>query len=514
MIVANRPGWLRYGAAVLAVILALVLTRLPAVGQFLGVLFFFAVFFSTWYGGLGPGLLATGLPVTAIFAALAAGRKLPSPEQATGVAVFLAGGVLITTLVEALHAARRKAEQSMAEAQQHQQRLAEADRLKDEFLAMLAHELRNPLAAIGGALQLLRRQGWPAPDDERSWSLEVLERQSAHLARLIDDLLDVSRVSRGKIRLRRERLDARLVLERAAEAVRVPAAERRHELRLALPDEPLWVEADPTRLEQVLVNLLGNAVKYTEPGGRIDLSGERDGADWVFRVRDTGAGIDPAVLPHIFEPFTQADKTLDRSQGGLGIGLTLVHRLVALHGGRVSAASDGLGQGSEFVVRLPASAPPLGAVPRPLSLSAPLIPLRPLRALVVDDSADTAKSLARLLRLSGHEAYVAHDAPSALVLARGERPEVFLIDIGLPGMTGYELAEHLRREGFASATLIAISGYGQEQDIQRSRDAGINHHLVKPIDFDSLLALLARAHPEREPGPRLLSSPQWREQRV
>ncbi|MDR3633277.1 MAG: ATP-binding protein [Isosphaeraceae bacterium] len=514
MSVANRPGWLRYGAAVLAVVLAVALTRLPAVGQFLGVLFFLAVFVSAWYGGLGPGLLAISLPMAAIFAGLAAARRPPAPQQATGLAVFLGGGLLITTLVEALHVARRKAEQSMAEAQRHQQRLRDADRLKDEFLAMLAHELRNPLAAIGGALQLLRRQGWPGPGDERGWSLDVLERQSAHLARLIDDLLDVSRVSRGKIRLRRERLDARLVLERAAEAVRVPAVERRHELRLALPEEPLWLEADPTRLEQVLVNLLGNAVKYTEPGGRIDLSAERVGADWVFRVRDTGAGIDPEMLPHIFDPFIQADKTLDRSQGGLGIGLTLVHRLVALHGGHVSATSDGLGQGSEFAVHLPASAPPLGAVPRPLLLSAPPTPTRPLRVLVVDDNTDTAKSLTRLLRLSGHEAYVAHDGPSALDLAREERPEVFLIDIGLPGMTGYELAQHLRREGFASATLIAISGYGQEQDIQRSRDAGIDHHLVKPIDFDSLLALVARAHPEREPGPRLLASSHWREQRV
>lgn len=514
MSVTDRPVWLRYGAAVLAAVLTLALAKVPAVGPLVGVLFFFAVLVSAWYGGWGPGILTICLPAALVLLDLLASNRPLTVQRGMGVFVFVAGGLLIIALVEALHAARRKAEESVAEAQRHQERLREADRLKDEFLAMLAHELRNPLAAIGGALQLLRRQGWPGPDDERGWSLEVLERQSGHLAHLIDDLLDVSRVSRGKIRLRRERLDARTMLRRAAEAVRVPALERRHELRLALPEEPVWVDADPTRLEQVVVNLLANAVKYTEPGGRIDLSAERDGEHWAFRVRDTGAGIAPEMLPHIFEPFTQADKTLDRAEGGLGIGLTLVRRLVELHGGRVSAASAGLGQGSEFIVRFPVSGPPTGAVPRPLSLSAPPTPARPLRVLVVDDNADMAKGLARLLRLSGHEAYVAHDAPSALGIARAERPEVFLVDIGLPGMSGYELAAQLRGEGFGNASLIAVSGYGQEQDIQRSRDAGIDHHLVKPIDFDTLLALLARAHPEPDVGLRRLTAPQWHEQRI
>jgi signal transduction histidine kinase/CheY-like chemotaxis protein len=508
--VVNRHVSLRYGAAVLAVAAAVALAQVAGGGPLPGAIFFFAVLVSAWYGGRGPGLLATGIPAALVL--LGTAKKPLPPEQAGGAAFFVLGGVLITSLVEALHAARRKAEENMAEALRHERRLREADRQKDEFLAVLAHELRNPLAAIAGATQLLKRQAWPGPDDERGWSLEVLERQSAHLARLIDDLLDVSRVSRGKVRLRPERLDARPVARRAAEAVRVPALERRHELRLALPDEPLWVEADPTRLEQVLVNLLNNAVKYSEPGGRIDLSAGRDGGDCVFRVADTGAGIAPEVLPHVFDPFVQADKTLDRAQGGLGIGLTLVRRLVELHGGGVSAASDGLGRGSEFVVRLPAAAPPAGAPPRPLGLSLPAAPPHPLRVLVVDDNPDTARSLARLLRLSGHSAHTAHDGPSALEVAHAERPEVVLIDIGLPGMNGYELAERLRAEGFAAATLIAISGYGQDQDIRRSREAGMNHHLIKPLDFDALLALLAR--PAQESAPRRLADAQWLGQSV
>ena len=514
MSVTDRPAWLRYGAAVLAVVSAIALTRLPAVGPYLGVLFFFAVFVSAWFGGLGPGLVAISVPVAGFGLRLVNGVGRPTQQQSVGLLVFLAGGMLIVALVEALHVARRKAEQSMAEAQRHQERLRETDRLKDEFLAMLAHELRNPLAAIGGAVQLLRRQRWPAEDEEGAWSLDVLERQSGHLARLIDDLLDVSRVSRGKVRLRLERFDARTVVQRAAEVVRIPALERRHELRLALPEEPLWIEADPTRLEQVLVNLLTNAVKYTEPGGRIDLSAERDGAQWAFRVRDTGAGIAPDVLPHIFEPFIQADKTLDRAQGGLGIGLTLVRRLAELHGGAASATSAGLGQGSEFSVRFPVSSPPAGAVPRPLLLSVPPAATRPLRVLIVEDNVDTARSLARLFMRSGHDASIALDGPTALETARTAKPDFVLIDIGLPGMSGYELAEHLRHQGPASATLIAISGYGQEHDIERSRAAGMDHHLIKPVDFDALLTLLARARPECEPGPRRLASPQWREQRV
>lgn len=504
MSLADRPAWLRYGVAVLAVISVLALSSRLGDGPLHGAFFFLSVLVSVWYGGLGPGLCAIGLLAGIAVAAITASGRPFRPDQRMGLGFFLVGGLFITLLVEALHAARRRAERSMAEAQQHEERLREADRRKDEFLAMLAHELRNPLAAIAGALQLLRRQGWPGPDDERGWSLDVLERQSAHLAHLIDDLLDVSRVSRGKIRLRRERLDARAVLQRAAEAVRVPALERRHELRLALPDEPVWVEADPTRLEQVLVNLLANAVKYTEPGGRIDLSADRDGADWAFRVQDTGAGIAPEVLPHIFEPFLQAAKTLDRAQGGLGIGLTLVRRLIELHGGRVSAESAGLGYGSAFVVRLPASTPPTGALPRPLSLSAPAAS-RPLRVVVVDDNTDTAGSLARLLRRAGHDAHVAHDGLSALETVRAQRPDAVLIDIGLPGMTGYELAVHLRAQGSSSPTLIAISGYGQAHDIERSRASGMDHHLVKPIDFDALLALLDRANPAIEAGSRHLT---------
>ncbi len=514
MSVTARPVWLRYGMAIGAVIVGLWVMRLPVIGHALGAALFFAVLVSAWFGGIGPGILATAFPAALLLLFVAASKRPITLQQAVGLCVFVAGGLLITALVEAMHSARRRAEESMADAQRHQEQLREADQRKDEFLAMLAHELRNPLAAVSGAVQLLQRRNWPGRDDEEcAWSLEVLERQSGHLARLIDDLLDVSRVSRGKVQLLRERLDACVVLRRAVEVVRVAAEAHGHVLRMALSPEPLWVDADPTRLEQILVNLLANAIKYTEPGGRIDVSAERDRAECVLRVRDTGVGIAPEVLPHIFDLFIQADKTLDRAQGGLGIGLTLVRRLVELHGGRVSASSAGLGQGSEFRVRLLLAETPLEAPVRPLSLPQ-TVPGRPLRILVVDDSVDTAVSLARLLQHSGHEVRTAHDGRTALDLARVEPPNVALIDIGLPGMNGYELAEHLRDQSASMTTLIAISGYAHEQDIRRSREAGIAHHLVKPINIDTLLEMLATLHSERETGLRRLASPAWREQRV
>ncbi|HEY0790737.1 MAG TPA: PAS domain-containing protein [Chthoniobacterales bacterium] len=368
------------------------------------------------------------------------------------------------------------------------QELRENDQRKDEFLAMLAHELRNPLAAIGNAVNL----GTGSSEaEEVEWSMEVINRQLRHLTRLIDDLLDVSRITRGKIQLRKERLDAAAILNSAVEAVRPVVEERQHELTLSFRPGALFVEADPTRLEQILVNLLTNAAKYTESGGRIVLQARREGGEIVFSVRDNGVGIPAEKLPGMFELFAQGDRSLARSEGGLGIGLTLVRSLTEMHGGSVSAMSEGLGNGSEFIVRLPAA--PAESTLYRSSLSSPAkataaLPSVPRRILVVDDNVDSAHGTARLLRRRGHEVQMAHDGPSALGMARAFLPEFVLLDIGLPGMDGYQVASRLRSEhGLDKVVIIAVTGYGQDEDQRRSRAAGFDHHLVKPIDHDALL---------------------------
>jgi PAS domain S-box-containing protein len=372
-----------------------------------------------------------------------------------------------------------------------EERLRDANRRKDEFLAMLAHELRNPLSAINSAVQVARRSDAAQALD---WSTDVVQRQVKHLARLLDDLLDVSRISRGKIQLREEVVDAALIINSAVETVRPLIDGRKHELTVSFRAGPLRVKADPVRLEQVVVNLLTNAARYTPPGGRVWLTAERDGADVVIEVRDTGVGIPPEHLPQMFELFTQGHHTLARTEGGLGIGLTLVKNLVEMHGGTVVASSEGEGQGSQFAVRLPAvEAPP--AEPAPAPQAADRTAARASRILVVDDNADSARGLARLLKLLGHEVRTAHDGPAAVAAARAECPDVVLLDIGLPGMDGYEVARQLREtQNGHRPVIIGVSGYGQEDDRRRAREAGFDHHLVKPIDHDTLLSLLSSGH--------------------
>ena len=376
--------------------------------------------------------------------------------------------------------------------------IQEADRRKDEFLAMLAHELRNPLAPLLNSLHLL---GLGADDDSTAEQIRgVAERQARHLARLVDDLLDVSRISNGKIQLRRGPLDLRAAISRALETVRPLVESRHHELTTSLPPDPVPLLADAARLEQILANLLNNAAKYTEPGGRIALEVARDGDDAVMRIRDSGIGIAPELLPRVFDLFTQEDRSLDRSQGGLGIGLTLVRRLVELHGGSVTATSAGVGQGSEFVVRLPAGTSPeagenRGDDDKANGTSGPGH-RRSRRVLVVDDNIDGARVLARLLRAGGHETLVAHDGPAALEEARAHPPDVVLLDIGLPGMDGYQVARRLRElDGMDRALLVALTGYGRDEDRRRSMEAGFDHHLVKPVDPGSLKELLTRDRP-------------------
>jgi signal transduction histidine kinase len=364
-------------------------------------------------------------------------------------------------------------------------KLVDSDRQKNQFLAMLAHELRNPLAAVRNAVEVATRSG---SKEDLEWSRDVTARQVDNFAHLINDLLDVARITEGKIQLHKELLDAAPVIRHALAAVKPIVEGRRHELLVSFASTDLRLEADSTRLEQILVNLLTNAAKYTPSGGRIQLLAGVEGKEVVFRVRDNGLGILPELLPKMFDLFTQGNRSLDRSEGGLGIGLTLVRSLAELHGGTVTATSDGPGRGSEFVVRLPAAEGRTGTEPdgRPAASAA-----RRFRVLVVDDNADTANGMARLLKLSGHEVRVAHNGDEAINAARDHRPEVMLLDIGLPGMDGYELASTLRGEEWSKdSVLIAVSGYGEEQARDRSMEAGFNHHLVKPVNFDTILALI------------------------
>jgi PAS domain S-box-containing protein len=369
--------------------------------------------------------------------------------------------------------------------------LKEADRAKDEFLALLAHELRNPLAPIRTALEIQRVPEATPGDVDRA--REMMARQLAHMVRLIDDLLDVGRITRGRIELRKERVELGPLLDAAVETSRPLIEAGRHDLTQDRPGRPVFLDADATRIGQIVSNLLNNAAKYTPEGGRIGLTAELvgGGREVVIRVRDTGTGIAPEMLPRVWGLFTQADRTLGRAQGGLGIGLTLVKRLVELHGGTVAAHSAGLGQGSEFVVRLPVAPDPGPAWPpaRPAATGPAPAPAR--RVLIVDDNVDGAESLATLLVIHGHTVRTAPDGPSALASAEEFRPDVILLDIGLPGLNGYEVARRLRsRPESRGVRLVALTGWGQAADRERSRDAGFDLHVVKPVDPAELFRIL------------------------
>ena len=374
--------------------------------------------------------------------------------------------------------------------------LREADRHKDEFLAMLAHELRNPLAPIRNAIQVLQRISPPDPQLQKM--RDMIDRQVTHMSRLVDDLLDVSRITRNKIALLKERLELMTAVGRAVETCRPLIDSRKHRLSVSLPPDPVQVEGDLTRLSQVISNLLDNAAKYTEEGGNIWLTAERSGDQVVIRVKDDGMGIPSHILPHVFDLFNQADRSLDRSQGGLGIGLTLVRRLVELHGGSVEAHSAGPGKGSEFVIYLPVAtgaesksdmAEPTAAVG--------VTSVRRCRILVVDDNVDSAESMASLLKLDGHDVRVAHDGLAAVESALAFRPQVVLLDIGLPVLDGYEVARRLRRLDETKDTfLIAVTGYGKTEDRVRALTSGFNYHITKPVDPEELDMVIKKLTPD------------------
>jgi len=365
--------------------------------------------------------------------------------------------------------------------------LREADRRKDEFLATLAHELRNPLAPLSNALQVLELAG----DDRASaeQARRLMERQLSHLVRLVDDLLDVSRITTGKIELRKERVDVKAIVDSALETCGPVIEQSGHQLAVSLPPGPLPLDADLTRLAQVVSNLLHNAVKYTDRGGHITLTAEQQGSDVVITVMDDGIGIAPEALPRLFEIFSQADRSLGRAQGGLGIGLSLVRGLVELHGGTVGVHSAGLGRGSEFTVRLPLAQ---SRVDSPASECPEKPALAQRRILVVDDNRDSADSLSLLLGLNGHVVRTAYDGLSALEEARVFGPDVVLLDIGLPGVNGYEVARSIRATAsIPPPMLVATTGWGHAEDKQRAREAGFDFHLTKPISMEALERFIA-----------------------
>jgi signal transduction histidine kinase/ActR/RegA family two-component response regulator len=413
--------------------------------------------------------------------------------------------VRVRTLVSAVFAALRsrrrqyevrdylvERQRLLEELQRVAEQLVETDRRKDEFLVTLAHELRNPLAPVCNALQILRLAGDNRLLAEQAQAM--MDRQVRQMVRLVDDLLDVSRITRGKVELKKERVALSSVVASAVETSRPLIEAARHELTVSLPAETIELEADPTRIAQVLSNLLNNAAKYTDPGGRIWLTAGREDDKVAVRVRDNGVGIPADMLPRVFDLFMQVDRSIHKAQGGLGVGLSLVRTLLQLHGGTVEVSSDGPGQGSEFTVWL-AIAPKRESSRNDgeeQGGSSAFPPLR--RVLVVDDNVDAAQSLAMLLRIMGQDVRTAHNGNTALEVARSFRPEIAFLDIGLPGMSGHELARRIRDEPCCTgALLIALTGWGKDEDRRLSRAAGFDEHMTKPADHVVLTELLSRA---------------------
>jgi PAS domain S-box-containing protein len=378
-----------------------------------------------------------------------------------------------------------------AELRRHADELAEAHRQKDQFLAMLAHELRNPMAPLRTGVHILRQS--QTPPDVRERTHDMMERQLRHLSRLVDDLLDVSRIMRGKVQLRTENLDLRQLARTVAEDRRPVLEQAGLGLLLDIPETPVWVMGDPTRLTQIVNNLLDNSVKFAK--GRhnvlVRVRVDEENRQAILSVRDEGVGIEPELLPRLFTPFLQADRSLDRSRGGLGLGLAMVKGLAELHGGSVEASSAGSGRGAEFTIRLPLEQ---GPSPAPAAPPTPQPSGKQLHILVIEDNRDAADSLRLLLTLLGHEARVAHTGPEGVAAAKEWKPDVVLCDIGLPGMDGYEASRQIRRlPGMSKVLLAAITGYGHESDVQRCKESGIDYHFLKPIDPAKLRQLLASA---------------------
>jgi PAS domain S-box-containing protein len=410
------------------------------------------------------------------------GSEVPVDDSAAPI-LAVDGSVVGVVLVFRSIEQRRKSEREL---QRRGKLLEEQDQRKDAFLASLSHEMRNPLAALRNAVEVLDRSH--LVDERADRARGVVDRQVVHLTRLVDDLLDVSRIARGKIRLRKERIDLAEVVRKTVDDHQEIFARARVNVELRPAPTPLWINADPTRMAQVTGNLLENAAKFTSAGGRVTISVERENGRIVLRVRDTGAGIDPAMLPNIFQPFFQAEGTLHQSTTGLGLGLALSKALVELHSGTVEAASSGPGKGAEFVVAIPSAE---GAAASAAVVEKPASP-RARKVLIIEDNEDAALTLSDVLELEGHRAQVASDGESGVEAARSFKPDVVFCDVGLPGIDGYEVAKRLRAEG-SSAVLVALTGYAAADDVKRVHDAGFDHHLPKPADMDRLMDILASA---------------------
>lgn len=489
LLVARKGNRWHLYLLVLALVLLAHLLRLliaPIDGGVQYVTFFPAVALAAVIGGLWAGLFAALIGVTlATFSFWPPYGSLVfelDRHMVVSNLVFLVDAVVVSSAIEAMHRFYRR--YMIAE-----RKLREEGARKNEFLAVLAHELRNPLAPIGNAVEILKLRASPDPAAEAA--RDIIDRQVQHLVRLVDDLLDLSRITRGRLELRRERVALAAVVERALEASR-PAIERaRQTLTVTLPPEPLYLDADPVRLAQVLVNLLNNACRYTAEGGRIALSAERDGAELRVKVSDNGRGIVPEHLPHLFEPFSRVDNSLDRSQGGLGIGLSLAQRLVAMHGGEIEARSDGAGRGSELTVRLPVLADTPGTPPAPAERGADRLDAGG-RVLVADDNPDAVASLALLLRARRYQVQTACDGQAAVEAAARWRPDAVVLDIGMPKLDGHEACRRIRQQPWGRDMLIiALTGWGTDEDRRKTAEAGFDAHLVKPVEPSVLTGLLA-----------------------
>jgi signal transduction histidine kinase len=450
-----------------------------------------AVAISVWFGGLGPAVVSMVLGYAVVnikYVSPVGTLSINTPDDGISLALFALSASLVVVLGEAMRRARDRYRVSELEVKKRALELQRANRKKSEFLAVLSHELRNPLAPLRTGLALLDLQrGDPAGTAE---TRAMMERQVGQLARLIDDLLDVSRIDRGKLEMRRERLALEGVLKTALDTARPNIAAKGHSLRVTWPKAPLFVDGDPVRLSQVVSNLLNNAAKFTPPGGRIELAAdEEDGKAWI-RVRDDGIGIAKDRLEEVFEMFVQLDASYAASTGGLGLGLTLARSIVERHGGTIEARSDGPGTGADLIVRLP-----LAAVPEVVVTPAEKIPPQRRRVLVVDENVDAAQTLAQYLRMDGHRVESAVDGEGALRIAEVLHPEVAFIDLNMPRMDGTEVARRLRRTPWGrDAALIALTGMGQQADIARTREAGFDEHITKPADLQLVSRLAAASY--------------------
>ncbi|MBI3839280.1 MAG: response regulator [Planctomycetia bacterium] len=490
-----RSSYQGYLVAILATAVVVV-----AGGHVLGknalLLFFVVPVVATRTGGLMAGLFGTLLSavVGPYFFMDPTGLHISQTDQMR-VATFVIVAGFMSWLVESLHVARRRVEDRQRQLEreaagrmQMEKALQDADRRKDEFLATLAHELRNPLASLSYALQI-----WSPFEDDHAEMVQLrtlMERQVQQLTRLIDDLMDVSRITRGKIQLQKQRVQLDTLILGVVEAIQPLVETSAQQLTVTMPVEPTYVEGDVGRLTQVFGNILHNATKYTGRNGIIGIVAEKQGGKAVVKIRDNGPGIPKQMLADIFEMFRQVDQTLDRAHGGLGIGLTLVKRLVDVHGGSVEARSDGLGKGSEFIVTLPTVASESNGQPEGAGQKADqTVPRR--KILVVDDVQASAQTLAMMLRAIGQEASVAHDGPAAIEWVIEKKPDVVFLDIAMPGMNGYEVARLLRaRPDLRSLRLVALTGYGQVEDRRKAAEAGFDHHMTKPASVDALKEFL------------------------